>query len=128
MDFTPLMRPSHIAVVGASQRMSRGTRVIGNLQRWGYGGRVFPINPRYAEILGLPCYPDLASTPEPADLVVVAIPADGVPGLLASAADSGARAAVILSSGFAEAGPIGQARQAAIERLAAERGLLVCGE
>ena len=49
------MRPASIAVVGASQRMGRGTRVIANLQQFGYRGRVYPINPRYGEILGLPC-------------------------------------------------------------------------
>jgi acetyltransferase len=107
--------------------MNRATRVITNLQRFGYAGRVFPINPRYGEIDGLPCYPDLASTPEPADTVVVAIPAEQVPAVLAKAVDRGVRGAVVLSSGFAEAGPAGQARQAVVERLAAERGLLVCG-
>jgi acyl-CoA synthetase (NDP forming) len=127
MDLTPLMKPTSVAVVGASQRMGRGTRVIENLQRFGYAGRIFPINPKYREILGLPCYPDLDSTPEPAEMVVVAIPAEQVPGLLAAAADRGARGAVILSSGFAEAGPRGLERQAALERLTAERGLLVCG-
>ncbi len=127
MDLTPLMKPKSIAVVGASPRMNRGTRVIGNLQHFGYGGRIFPINPKYAEILGLPCYPDLASTPEPAETVVVAIPAAEVPRVLVAAVESGVRGAVILSSGFAEAGPLGQTRQAALERLAAERGLLVCG-
>jgi acetyltransferase len=127
MDLTPLMRPRSIAVVGASQRMTRATRVIGNLQRFGYGGRIFPINPKYDEILGLRCYPDLASTPEPADTVVVAIPAEQVPAILTAAVDHGVRAAVILSSGFAEAGPAGRQRQAALERLAAERGLLICG-
>jgi acetyltransferase len=127
MNLTPLMKPESIAVVGASPRMNRATRVITNLQRFGYAGRVFPINPRYTEIHGLPCYPDLASTPEPADTVVVAIPAEQVPAVLTAAVERGVRGAVVLSSGFGEAGPAGQARQAAIERLAAEHGLLVCG-
>src|SRR6266478_9292352 len=115
MDLTPLMKPTSTAVV-ASQRMTRATRVVANLQRFGYRGRIFPINPKYTDILGLPCYPDLASTPEPADTVVVAIPADQVPAVLAAAAESGVRGAVVLSSGFAEAGPVGQTRQAELER------------
>jgi len=121
------MKPASIAVVGASQRMSRATRVVANLQRFGYAGRIFPINPKYAEVLGLPCYPDLASTPEPADSVVVAIPAEQVPAVLTAAVDCGVRAAVVLSSGFAEAGAPGRQRQAELERLATERGLLICG-
>jgi acyl-CoA synthetase (NDP forming) len=127
MDLTPLMKPRSIAVVGASPRMNRATRVITNLQRFGYAGRVFPINPRYSEIHGLTCYPDLASIPEPADSVVVAIPAADVPAVLTAAVERGVRAAVVLSSGFGEAGPAGQARQAVLERLAVERGLAVCG-
>jgi acetate---CoA ligase (ADP-forming) len=126
-DLSPLMKPRSIAVLGASQRMTRATRVVRNLQTFGYAGRIFPINPKYDEILGLPCFPDLASTPEPAESVVVAIPAEQVPPVLTAAVESGVRAAVVLSSGFAEAGAAGQARQAALERLADERGLLICG-
>ena len=127
MSLAPLMRPASIAVVGASQRMTRATRVVANLQRFGYAGRIFPINPRYADVLGLRCYPDLASTPERADSVVVAIPAEQVPAVLNAAVAAGVRGAVVLSSGFAEAGPAGQRRQAELERLAADHGLLICG-
>jgi len=127
VDLSPLMKPKSIGVVGASQRIGRATRVIVNLQKFGYGGRIYPINPKYPEILGLPCYPDLASTPEPPETIVVAIPAADVPALLTTAAERGVRGAVILSSGFAEEGAAGRERQAALERLAAERGLLICG-
>ena len=48
MNLAPLMKPASIAVVGASQRMTRATRVVANLLRFGYGGRIFPINPREA--------------------------------------------------------------------------------
>src|SRR5213593_3778289 len=126
MNLAPLMKPASIAVVGASQRMTRATRVVANLQRFGYAGRIFPINPRYTEVLGLPCYPDLASTPEPAYSVVVAIPAEQVPAVLSAAVATGVRGAVVLSSGFGEAGPAGRERQADLEHLA-ERGLLICG-
>src|SRR4029077_2037853 len=127
MNLAPLMKPASIAVVGASQRMTRATRVVANLQRFGYAGKIFPINPRYSEVLGLPCYPDLGSTPEPADSVVVAIPAEQVPDVLRAAVATGVRGAVVLSSGFAEAGPGGKQRQAELERLATDHGLLICG-
>src|SRR5687768_6420163 len=121
------MKPRSIAIVGASQRRNRATRVLENLQRFGYAGRVFPINAKYTEVNGLPCYPDLGATPELADTVVVAIPGAEVPAVLADAARRGVRGAVVLSSGFGEAGPVGRERQAALERLAAEHGLLICG-
>ena len=91
MDLSPLMKPARIAVVGASQRMTRATRVVANLQRFGYAGRIFPINPRYSDVLGLPCYPDLASTPERADSVVVAIPAEQVNVVIAQLVSSSFR-------------------------------------
>src|SRR5262249_61544939 len=104
MSLAPLMKPASIAVVGASQRMTRATRVVANLQRFGYAGRIFPINPRYSAVLGLPCYPDLASTPERADSVVVAIPAEQVPAVLTAAVSAGVRAPAVLSRGGAAAG------------------------
>src|SRR5262245_63282317 len=120
------MKPASIAIVGASQRMTRATRVVANLQRFGYTGRIFPINPRYAEVLGLPCYPNLASTPERADTVVVAIPAEHVPGVLGAAVAAGVRGAVVLSSGFAEAGPEGQRRQSGLEGFGSGHGIMIC--
>jgi acetyltransferase len=115
-----------VAIVGASQQGGRGTRVVVNLQRFGFAGRVFPINPKYDAVHGLPCYPNLRATPEPPDSVVIAIPAPHVLGVLEEAAAAGIRAAVIFSSGFGESAA-GRERHAALERLAAERGMLICG-
>ncbi len=126
-DLAPLLNPRRVAVVGASQRMARGTRVVANLQRFGYAGEVYPINPKYDEVLGFRCYPDLAATPEPADSVVIAIPAEQVLPVVEQAADAGVRGVVILSSGFSEAGEAGRARHAALERLSRERRLPICG-
>src|SRR5207302_10548633 len=97
MNLAPLMKPASIAVVGASQRMTRATRVVANLKTFGYSGRIFPINPKYREVLGLPCYPDLGSTPEPAVTVVVSIPDEQVPCCMASAYERGVSHACVLS-------------------------------
>jgi acetate---CoA ligase (ADP-forming) len=134
-DLTPLMQPKTVAVVGASQRMSegavqretRGNRIIRNLMNAAFEGRIFPVNPKYREVLGFPCYPDLSAIPEPVDCVVLAIPGRQVPDLLESAADAGVRAAVVFSSGFAEIGPDGEKRQARLEALSNDRNLLICG-
>ncbi len=126
-DLTPLMRPRSIAVVGASQREVRANRVIHNLLRLGYRGEIYPINPRYDEVLGLRCYPDVASTPVPADCAVVSIPARAVPDLVTAVADAGVRSAVILASGFGESGEQGERMQARLEEVSRDRGLLICG-
>jgi len=134
-DLTPLMQPRTVAVIGASQRKSRGNIqreargnvIIRNLMNLGFPGRIFPVNPKYSDVLGFPCYPDLSAIPEPIDCVVVALPGRHVPDLLKSAANARVRAAVVLSSGFAEAGPVGRERQAELEALSRERNLLICG-
>ena len=87
----PTISPADESQAGGRRRRfpARGarTRVVVNLQRYGYGGQIYPINPRYDEVLGLPCYPDLASTPEPADSVVIAIPAEQVLPIVEQAAE-----------------------------------------
>jgi acetyltransferase len=125
------MRPKTVAVVGASQRADgrapRGNRVIRNLMDLGFPGEIFPINPKYNEVLGHTCYPDLAAVPKPIDCVLLAIPARNVNGVLKSAVALGVPSAVILSSGFAEAGPEGKERQDELELLSREHDLRICG-
>ncbi len=133
-DLSPLMAPKSVAIIGASQRSPsalnrepRGNRVIRNLRTFGYSGRIVTVNPKYTEILDCPCYPDIAAIPEPVDCVVLAVPNRHVPDLLESAVDCGVRAAVVFAAGFAEIGGEGKERQAKLETLSRERGLLICG-
>src|SRR5215510_5749602 len=129
------MRPKSVAVIGASQRPPaagsarepRGNRVIRNLRNFGYSGRIVAVNPKYREVMDCPCYPDLASIPEPPDCVVLAVPNRHVPDLLESAAQAGVRAGVVFSAGFAEIDGEGKRRQARLEALSKERDFLICG-
>jgi acetyltransferase len=97
------------------------------LRNFGYSGRIVAVNPKYSEVMDCPCYPDLASIPEPPDCVVLAVPNRYVPDLLESAAAAGVRAGVVFSAGFAEIGAEGKQRQARLETLSKERGFLICG-
>jgi acyl-CoA synthetase (NDP forming) len=127
-DLTPLLSPKAIAVVGASERHgSAGRLVLENLRNLGYAGAVYAVHPKYREVLGFPCYPDLRSLPGPVDSVAVLLAAEKVLPTLEAAVEAGAKAAWVLASGFAEAGPEGKARQADLARFAAQSGLLVCG-
>ena len=128
------MNPRSVAIIGASQRGAsalnrepRGNRVIRNLKNFGYPGRILTVNPKYTEVMGCPCYPEIAAIPDPVDCVVLAVPNRHVPDLLDSAAAAGVRAAVVFSAGFAETGAEGTERQARLERLSRERGFLICG-
>lgn len=95
-----LLRPRSIAIVGASPRTRMGRAVILNSRKIGLPGAIYPVNPNYQEIEGLPCYKSLRALPETPDCVVIVIPAAGVLGVLEEAAEIGIRAAVVVANGF----------------------------
>lgn len=99
-----LLSPASVAVVGASQRPGWGLTTIQNLDGIGFTGRVYPVNPRYQEIAGRPCYPALSDLPEVPDAVAVAVPAAAIPGTIEEAIACGAGAAVVYASGFGAPG------------------------
>ncbi len=123
-----LLAPRSIAVVGASAaRPTAGTTVIANLRRLNYQGAIYPVNPKYDTIDGLRCYPSLADIPTEVDAAFLGVPAEGVLPLLEEAGGRGIRAVVVTASGFADAGPEGASRQAALATAAATYGVSVCG-
>jgi acetyltransferase len=104
----PFFRPRSVAVVGASQRPgSVGRAVLWNLVTSPFGGAVHPINHRHGTVLGIRTAPRVGAVGEPIDLAVLATPAATVPGLLRECVQAGVRGAVVLSSGFREAGEVG---------------------
>jgi acyl-CoA synthetase (NDP forming) len=120
--------PRSVAVIGASQDLSSiSGQPIAHLQAKGYGGRIFPVNPRYQEVAGLVCYPDIPSLPAAPDVAVVAVAARRVPDTLAELGKKGCRFAVILSSGFAEAGEEGAQAQRMLAEIARAYGMAVIG-
>jgi len=100
-----ILHARSVAVVGASASPDKvGHFLLANIINGGYEGRVYPINPKASEILGLRAYPALSDVPEPVDLAVIAIPAILVPATLREAVAVGVRGAVVISGGFREAG------------------------
>src|SRR3954447_15569121 len=98
-----LLEPRSIAVVGASDRPdSYGDTILRNLERLGYEGEVWGINPKRDRIREIRCVPALGELPGPVDAVAVAIPAAGVPDVIAEAAAMGCGGAVVVSAGFGE--------------------------
>ena len=72
----PLLNPASIAVVGASDNAARiGGMPLAHLTTFGYQGAIYPINPKYEEVFGLRCWPDLEALPAAPDLVVLALAA-----------------------------------------------------
>jgi acyl-CoA synthetase (NDP forming) len=128
-DLTPLLWPRSVAVVGASpdREVIRG-RLTHVLLLWPFDGPIYPVTRSHAEVHGRPAYPSIAALPGPVDLAVIAIPAAAVPEALEACGARGVRAAIVLSSGFAEErGETGPALQARLRQIAAGHGIVLCG-
>lgn len=123
-----LVRPSSIAIVGASADSEKlNGRIVRFLKDKGYGGAIYPINPRVAEILGLRCYPSLEAVPGHVDLAVIGLAAAQAPAAIREAGRKGVRAVLVFASGFAELGEEGKRLQAELAATAREAGVRLCG-
>lgn len=120
-----LLRPASVAIVGASADPDKLTgRPVTYLQKHGFAGKIYPVNPRYPSIAGLPCYPDVTSLPAPPDVGLVLLGAELATEAVRQLAAAGAAAAIVLASGFAETGAEGQRRQEALRAAAGSMRLL----
>lgn len=122
-----LIAPRSIAVVGASDRAgSYGDTILRNLERLGFAGEIWGINPKRESIRGIPCVPTLDDLPGPVDAVGVSIPAAGVPEVIEQAAAMGCGGAVVVSAGFGEIEG-GMALERRLRETALSAGFPVCG-
>ncbi|GHA34881.1 N-acetyltransferase [Devosia pacifica] len=93
--------PRSVAVIGASERQGQlGAHLLTNIVQGGYGGKIYPINPRYQKLCGLRCYARVDELPEIPDLCVIATPARTIPDLIEQIGSFGGRAAVIITAGI----------------------------
>jgi len=105
-SFDALFKPRTVAVIGATDKEgSVGLAVMNNLKT--FRGKVFPVNPKRDQVLGLKAYPNIAAVPEKVDLAVIITPAPTVPGVIGECIAAGAKSALIISAGFKEIGPAG---------------------
>jgi acyl-CoA synthetase (NDP forming) len=109
MDF--FFEPKGIAVVGATPEPYQGGQHLVTNLTLGYKGPIYPVNPKYHEVLGLKCYPKVSDIEGPLDLALIFIPAPAVPQILEECVAKGVRGAIIESGGFAEVGPEGKTLQ-----------------
>lgn len=100
-----IMMPKAVAVIGASAEDGKiGNSVMKNLINGGYKGEIYPIHPKAADILGHKAYKSVKDVPGVIDVAVFAIPAKFVAGALAECGEKKIPGAVLIPSGFAEAG------------------------
>jgi acetyl coenzyme A synthetase (ADP forming)-like protein len=113
-----IMKPAALAVIGASAEAGKiGNSVMKNLINGGYQGKIYPIHPKAAEIMGRKAYASVKEVPGEIDVAVFAIPAKLVAGALVEVGEKQIPGAVLIPSGFAETGNVaGQEEIVAIGR------------
>ena len=126
--FDALLSPTSIALIGASEdATSLAGLPLHILRQHGYGGAIYPVNPRHRQVGGLRAYQSIGDVPGPVDLAVIAVRAASVPQLIEQCAAAGARCAVVFSSGFAEESPAGARAEAELAVAAASSGMRILG-
>lgn len=123
------LAPRSIAVIGAAPAEQRSIRgmLLRVLRRAGFTGPIAPVNPSYREVNGLPCYPAIAAVEFSIDLAIIALPAELVCDVVEQCAAAGVRAAIIISSGFAEESVAKAERQSRLSEIARRTGIRICG-
>jgi len=97
--------PKSLAVVGASKTPGKiGWSLINNLLESGYTGKIYPINPKEKEIMGIPCYPAMKDIPDEVDTAIFSIPAGKVLKIARECGQKGVKNLIVLSAGFKEMG------------------------
>jgi acyl-CoA synthetase (NDP forming) len=128
LDLTRFLNPRGIAIVGASNDLTRiGGQPLRLLTGFGYQGRVYPVNPKYTEMHGLACYPSVSAVPTPCDVALIALAAQHVPAVIEECGRAGIPFALVLSAGFSEVGENGARLQAQLIEAAKTSGVRVNG-
>ena len=121
--------PRSVAIIGASESPNKvGGRPVHYLDKFGFKGRIFPINPSRAEVQGHKCYPSLAGLPEAPDMVIVAVAGDNAIGAVEECAARGVKVAVVMASGFGEVDAVaGKAKERRMVEVAHKAGMRIVG-
>ena len=123
-----ILNPASIAVIGASKDpMKWGHMLLVAIMNGGYEGKLYPINPREEEIEGLKVYPRVTDVPEDVDLAIIVVPARVVPSVMGDCAEKGVKGAVVVTSGFGEAGGEGKRLQDEVVEIAKKGDVRVIG-
>jgi acyl-CoA synthetase (NDP forming) len=140
-DLDCIFNPQSVAFVGVStEKADRaqqtgerhvdvgGTRFLRFLLDYGFKGKIYPVNPKGGEILGLKVYPNIKDVPEPVDYVICSVSAPQVPQLVKDCIAKGVKTVHIYSGGFSETGTEqGKRLEEEISSLARQSGIHIIG-
>jgi acetyltransferase len=123
-----LFEPKSVALIGATEDRSKvGGLVLENLLSAGFQGNLFAVNPKYASVRGVPCFPSVGKLPQPVDLAIIVTPPKTVPGVIEACGQFGIRAAVVITAGFSEVGGEGAELERALLAAARRHRVRVLG-
>lgn len=126
--FEELLSPNTVAVIGASSDPSKiGHAVIDNLVNQGFRGKIFPVNPKAKEVMGIPSYPDILSVPESVDIAVITLPAKLTVEILKDCVESRVKFVIAVAGGFSEAGDQGKDLEAQLKKTVEGTGTRIVG-
>lgn len=127
-DLSALFNPKSVAIIGASPDVKKiGGRPLSYMQRYGFDGDIYPINPKYDEINGLSCYADILDVSVIVDVAIIAVPQAAVLASLEKCGKSGVKSVVIFSAGFGEVGKEGQKAQQELKNIAKHYNIHLLG-
>jgi acetyltransferase len=104
-ELNKMLRPKSVAVIGASATPGKiGYSVIKNLLKDGYKGKIYPINQKESEILGIKCYAEVKDVPGEIDSAIMCVPAKVMPEVTEECGKKGVKGLIVITSGFSEVG------------------------
>jgi len=120
-----LIRPRSVAIIGASADLGKTAgRPLAYLRKHGFDGAIYPVNPRVTHIGDVPCYPDIDSLPAVPDVAIILLGAGRAHQAVRELAQKGTAAAIVLASGYSEAGAEGKVRQQQLQQAAGAMRIL----
>lgn len=123
-----MFNPESIAVVGAGEtKGSIGAAIMDNLVQGGFPGRIYPVNPKYDNVMGFPCFSGISAIEKPVDVAVIATPIQTVPDIVTDCGAAGVAGVVVLSAGGREVGKTGRDMEAKIMAAARKTDLRIIG-
>lgn len=123
-----VLNPQSVAMIGASRSFGKwGQLLLSNMAAGGFGGPIYPINPREREMYGLQTFEKVKDIPGPVDLAFVTTPAPTVPDVLEDCGRKGVKGAVVITSGFRETDEQGALMEKQILRICQKYDLLLIG-
>jgi acetate---CoA ligase (ADP-forming) len=124
---TEFFAPRSVAMVGASETSGWSRFIVAASAAVGFPGALLPVHPRHSTVFGRPAARSLRDLAEPADLAFILVPTEAVAGVIEDAGAAGVRNAVVLASGYREAGSAGRALEDDLVAAAARHGILLLG-